>query len=253
MKCPKCGGEIPANSKYCLSCGNPVQMSAGAALELMRANKARKRTINILAILSVVIIIAIIVLLVILGRGKVLEAPPVQPPPPPPAAYKPPQEIVDYVNHVKEIEKRRNVMKNDMGPALEMFKAATGMRYETDEDSYEQKEDTVKTGLEEYTKKWQDIVNSFNSKTAPPGCERLGNAYSIALGKYSSAMIGIQEAFYKQDLGALTAMQGSVQQEMDDALVQADQELAGVCTEYKITKDFSILPDKDIDSLLMPR
>ena len=250
MKCPKCGSDIPPNSKFCLSCGTSVEMSRSAARELIHAEKVRKRGIGFLAVAAAVLIVAVIILLMNMGRGRVMAPP--TPELPVVTVTKPPQEIVDYIAHVKSIEDRRLKMKNDMGPALDMLKAATEMKYDFNEETHTKKEEGIKTGLEDYTKKWQDIVTSFNSVPPPPGCEKLANAYAIALGKYSGAMISIQQAFYEQDLGTLMSMQGAVQVDVDNALVQSDQELAAVLKKYNIPKRFSIVPDKQGDSLLIP-
>jgi hypothetical protein len=143
-------------------------------------------------------------------------------------------------------------MRIDLTPAFEMLGKASSMKGDVEDESRSAKQQDITSGIDEYTQKWQQLVTEFNSVPPPSGCEQLAGSYGTALGKYSKVMIGIQTALVKQDISTLMSMQGSAQADVDSSLIQADQSLSTVCKNYGIRKDFSITPDKGVDSLLAP-
>jgi len=182
------------------------------------------------------------------GQPAVLSAP-VRPATP---ESKPPPEVVAYLEHVRKIEGKRRDMRLDLTPAFDMLKQAEALKGEVEDEERSASDKSISSGVDEYTKQWQDLTEEFNSVNSPPQCAQLAGAYSTALGKYSAAMIKIQVSYQKKDIGALMGMQGSAQADVDTSLIQADQELSTVCTNYGIKKTFAISPDKGMDSLFSP-
>ena len=259
MTCKKCGKPIPAGSKFCAACGEPVIVSR----ELVTPQRPKKKTAIWAILAGIVAVIIAILLLMRLNGTKVIEptagpsiaqSPVLNAPatPQPPASDQPPPEIVAYINHVKAIEAKRVNMRLDLSPAFQMLGKAYGLRGDTEDESREEKSQGISSGLDEYAQKWQELVESFNSVQPPSGCQQLAGAYGTALGKYSKIMIEIETALSKQDISALMAMQGTAQADVDASLVESDQAVDTVCKTYGIRKDFRITPDKGVDSLLLP-
>jgi hypothetical protein len=257
MVCRKCGDIVPAGSKFCANCGTPVR----ASRETGPTRPPKKLAIGaIIAALAVLLLLAFLALH--LSHGKVMDADsPVVPPKSPvlsaespkPAPEKtPPADIVAYIDHVRKIEARRGDMRVDLTPAFALMGKANSMREDAEEESRDEKKHDISNGLDAYTQKWQQLVQDFNAVRPPSGCEQLAGSYGTALGQYSKIMIQIETALSKQDLGALMAMQGNAQSAVDTCLVQADGDLTKVCDTWGISKDFSITPDRGVESLFSP-
>lgn len=287
MKCGKCGAGIPAQSRYCLSCGEP----APTKTEKPSAEKSplRKRS-GLLIMIAALLLVAIIASLIALksrgdrilsasGVGS-LQAPilraPASPgapqpgllqgnapnaipqpgllqgntPAPPPAKTGPPADVVAYLEHVKRVEQYRQSMRLDLSPAMDMLTKAYSLKTETDEENMNQTTKSIDKEYSDYTMKWQQIVAYFNSVPAPEGCRSLAGTYGDAISKYSSIMIKIQLSLDKKDISTLMALQGSAQNDVDNSLRKSDMELSSVCKTYGITKSFTVEPDKGMDSLL---
>ena len=152
MKCAKCGKELPADAKFCLSCGTPsnvtIAQEGTPVQEEGRRAPAKEETISrtpksLLAVAGALILVAIIALIFALFLRKpgpqvvrsditpvkpgppVTQAPvnPVNPGPavtqaqtPPPLRVPrkapPPPEVVEYLKFVKQIEERRVAMRD---------------------------------------------------------------------------------------------------------------------------------------------
>ena len=152
MQCAKCGGELPADAKFCLSCGAPTDVTSAREMTPGRISVGRapelegKRPgahLSLVAIAGALVIIAIIALIAALlfrrpgpqvirsetapikVGAPVTQAPvsPVNPgqsvtraeTPPPmqlPKKTPPPPEVVEYLKFVKAIEERRVAMRD---------------------------------------------------------------------------------------------------------------------------------------------
>lgn len=263
MKCKKCGSIIPSASKFCQNCGLSVSSRTNETAPL-----ASKKKLAILGtVAGVAVVVCILILLMTLkgrpvtdtgvhqvGQSPVMSAPvaPGLPKINQNVKQAPPPAVVAYVEHIKRIEANRVNMRVDLSPAFEMLKKAQGIQGDVDDQERGQKQQDISTGIDEYTQKWQKLVDSLNSIQPPSGCEQLAGAYATALGKYSQVMINIQIAINKQDISSLMAMQGTAQSDVDVSLQQADQELSNLCQNFGMTKSFGITPDKGVDSLLTP-
>lgn len=277
MKCAKCGAVIPSQSKFCLSCGEPVK---SPVKESVPSATARKRSSFWAMLIALLLVASIATIIALKGRGdRVLDsanvsnpqqapllnapnAPSVPQPgilqnqnlPVTPAEPKsgPPPEVVAYLEHIKKVEMYRRSMRLDLAPAFDMLKKAYSIRDEPGDDERQQTNQEITTGYSDYVSKWQQIVAYFNSVKAPSGCEQLSGAYGEALGNYSSVMIKIQYALVKNDLSTLMSLKGTVQANIDSSLRKADNELAAVCKNFGINKSFVIETDEGVDSLLSP-
>ena len=188
------------------------------------------------------------------------EPPPIAPPvvttePPPPEPGKPPKpqppaEVVRYLEHLKRVEAYRQGMRNDVNPALEMLKSAYasqfGFGFEDDEGSQKKLHD----GYSKYVRDWQNLTRYFRALPPPQQCSKLAAAYGQALTSYVAVMNNIQVAMKTGDLSALLQMRGGAQGNVDRMLKLSDSELEAVCKTYDITKQFDIVTDSDVGSIL---
>ncbi|MHB0999734.1 MAG: zinc ribbon domain-containing protein [Armatimonadota bacterium] len=277
MKCKKCGSAIPSQSKFCLSCGEPVQ-KPNNELKVPATPKKRSNLWTMLAALLIVAALATII--AFKGRSErvmdisrvpshrqtsVLNAPAAPDAPQPgilqgegprlvPAEPEsgPPADVLAYLEHVKKVEMYRRSMRLDLTPAFDMLKKAYSIREEPGDEERAETNQEISSGYSEYTLKWQQIVAYFNSVRAPESCRPLAGAYSDALGRYSSVMIKIQFCLEKKDLTGLTDLRGSAQSNVDSSLRKANEELVTICKYYGINRSFEIQTDEAVDSLLSP-
>lgn len=259
LRCSKCGADAPAEARFCPRCGTVIHTRRS---EIPESHASVKKTGILAGIVGVLLVAVVVLILLLIKQGeRVMEVRPLPNPAQspvlhadvqPPEKENPPPEIVAYLDHLKQTETMRVAMRNDFGPALQMLRQVQEMRSGFDEDSEQQTQQEIAEGIEEYRKKWENILQYFDSVIPPAACTQLSGAYKTALGKYAATMIDIQYALYNQDLGALSQMRGTAQAELDTLLVSADNELADVCRNYGIVKSYSITPDKGVDTLLSP-
>lgn len=285
MKCIKCGSLIPEQSKFCMTCGEPVVVKKEKPV--MEKSPIKKRTSLIAMIIALLLVAIIASLIALKGRGDkllsasspdgiqspVLRAPAVSGVPQPgllqanapnpassgllqadaanpPTKTGPPADVVAYLEHVKKVELYRQSMRLDLSPAMDMLTNAYSLKTEADDEGFAQTQQTINEGYSKYTLKWQQIVAYFNSVPPPEACKLLAGTYGDALSKYSSVMIKIQVSLGKKDISTLMALKGSAQKDVDTSLRNADAQVATVCKTYGITKTFAVEPDQGVDSLL---
>ena len=90
----------------------------------------------------------------------------------------------------------------------------------------------------------------FRALPPPQQCSKLAAAYGQALTSYVAVMNNIQVAMKTGDLSALLQMRGGAQGNVDRMLKLSDSELEAVCKTYDITKQFDIVTDSDVGSIL---
>ena len=155
-----------------------------------------------------------------------------------------------YLEHLKRVEAYRQGMRNDVNPALEMLKSAYasqfGFGFEDDEGSQKKLHD----GYSKYVRDWQNLTRYFRALPPPQQCSKLAAAYGQALTSYVAVMNNIQVAMKTGDLSALLQMRGGAQGNVDRMLKLSDSELEAVCKTYDITKQFDIVTDSDVGSIL---
>ena len=147
MQCPNCGGELPADAKFCLSCGAPtdvtsVREATPAQLSAKEEKKSRAQS-GLVVVAGGLILVAIIALIfaflfrkpgpqVIRSEiapvkpGPAVTGAPVGPVNPGPGVTQtqtppriqlpnkppPPPEVVEYLKFVKGVEERRIAMRD---------------------------------------------------------------------------------------------------------------------------------------------
>ncbi|GBC90536.1 hypothetical protein HRbin14_01273 [bacterium HR14] len=265
-QCVQCGQILPDGARFCSGCGRPVVQSS---LPQPASGNARMKWLGL-----VLGVLALALLAFVVGtqagwftqaRVKKPEAPSVleaeapkvegpsvlQAQPPKvegpsmletqaPKPQQPPQHILDWLEHLKRIEMRRQAMERNFNPALQMLKDAITLKYEMEEEGQQQKMQNLEKGYQTYRQDWAGLLRDFQSVPPPPECRVLADTYFVALSNYVNLMTQIEQAMETQDLNTLMNMRGTAQAQVDQKLIESDVELARVCQQYGIRKDFRI-------------
>lgn len=271
MKCSKCGGEIPAESRFCLSCGEIVSESPR---QTPAAQPPKKRT-ALWAGLAGLVLVAVVVVIALGMRGsRVAEVSPVpapqqapvvnvpgMPSAPQPSVLdtdvekppldlkkdekpEPPAEVIAYLEHLKKVEKaRQDITAKELNDLVAMAPELIAKAYPLDgnfDESQAPKE--LSKQVSRYTQEWQQIAQYFVSVRPPDACADLAGKYYDALRDFVGFMGRFQESISKQDLAGLQQMKKD-HVSVDQKLSAADNALAQVCNRFGIEKSFRIQSD----------
>lgn len=285
MKCQRCSAELPAQSRFCLRCGtpvnNPASISTGYAAAPVAATVPSRN--RVLLFVLVLLAVAVAAAGTYVARGLVQKrgdsasgalvqapaqqtsAPLVQAPAEPinapvvqapgPAAPRP-VDIEDYLAFLKQIEQEKQVLiRKQLKGALLMLAQAKALSATIEEQEYNQTFGNLTQGMSYNAEEWEALTRKFVERTPPASCVDLRNKYLDQLGKVQAMILEVNDALNKvqsdpaRALDILTQMQGRASAEADEAILKADQALADVCDRYKIRKDFDIKGDSPSASM----
>lgn len=287
MKCPNCGNEIPSQSKFCLSCGKPVEGTRPVAPVQQPGNKGLK--IGAIAAGLILVAVAAAAIYLIRGRGvtqatpvpnpnqsPVVNAPNVPNGPqanvlqtdvkkPPldannPEKPKAPPEVVAYLDHLKKVEERRMALKTQeegallsIIPHLQVDPLKQMLDWTDNPDSNKEPgkdtEDKAKQMMDQLSRDWQQLAQFFQSVQAPDQCATLAAKYYDALRDVISTTNDVRSVLVNGDLDKAYAMRGKSGR-IDDKLTAADQELGNVCGRFGLEKSFSIRSDTGMQPIM---
>lgn len=284
MQCAKCGLDLPQGTSQCPQCGTNEFVD--------KAPRKRIKPVYWAVIaLALIAIISIAFAAIMRTRGTITEAPPGYPPsgrllsaPPgqpaegnltsaPPgvpapattpataAKPKPPQEVVDYLNHVKRVEEHRQMLLKDTGQALMLSAAgshADSLLKLIDMAGDPQSKEAVdpladtKKELERQYKNWLSTLQYFDTKTAPNQCREFSGAYRQVLynetrtiGEISTQMSKVNVMDPKDMQHLLVVMQKmkndpTIQANIDRSADNADAKLTQLVSNYDMEKPFDV-------------
>lgn len=176
----------------------------------------------------------------------------------------PPQDVVDYLEFLKGIERKRVALgQSQLGELLSQSGKLThlGLSAEAMGENSEAQANAV---LGEFRKsqsrwgaEWQALSAEFLAGKAPASCLPLRDRYYAVLGATSGSIAKVSTAFSEafsgdpdRALGALSSMRGTASEEVSASCTAADGALADVCSQSKIRKDFDIRDDPASGGLL---
>ena len=290
MKCAKCGAELPANTRFCSGCGAALAASTGAqpvaaAQRAVAASDSirRKRILTGVGMVALLILAALGYKLLMGGllsaQGTAPAGPPLTtrvgtvPKPAPvtsatgPVAPGAPQDVLDYLAFLKDIERQRIMLaKRHVSKAVVISTTITAgnltaqMSDEPEKatgQAYNQFQELLATVSSE----WQQLSAQFLSVNPPSTCKPLHDRYYEVLRQTTAGVTNVATSMAQALSGdpskaieSLTAMQGagmgSASRSVTDACKAADQELGAVCGKFGIRKDFDIQDDSSGASLL---
>lgn len=287
VKCTKCGSEIPSQSKFCLSCGQPLATTGMPVAPAPETPQKGSPALGILAGVLVVILLAVGAVL-LKGRGvtqgsipngrqtPVVKAPGLPTGPQAdllksnvknqalnlnaPQKTPPPQDVVAYLDHLKKVEDQRMTLKTEEEAALlniiphlqvDPLKEILDWSDNPEGSKPPEKttEDKAKEQMKDMSADWQKLAAFFISVPAPEPCKTLATKYYDALRDVISTTADLQAILVSGDVGRAYQMQGKSGR-IDDKLIAADTELNDVCTRYSIDKNFSIQSDTGVSPLM---
>lgn len=276
MKCHKCGRELSADAKFCIDCG---ARTAGGRPEVEPKKTSRFKWILAAVVLGILIIAGVAFTLhlragdnnvattnipvgpskgvtmapVIPGNGN-LTAAPIKPSGAPVTGAQavpnnvPPPDVVAYIEWIRKMEEARRERSQDFGIAFMMYQAANSVAFDIFDDTAQKSSEKMDNGYDEYIKSWDQMVQHLKTGRVPKGCEGLFNSFYYALATYESVIADIRDKLSKNDINGLYKMSRTAQPEIDTALLNADNNLAQVCNQFGIPKNFDI-SDKDIKGI----
>ncbi len=281
MKCTYCGTVVPENANFCMGCGRPLNAAAPRAVvpsPPTAPNRAKAKWLGIgvgvLLLMALAFVVGTQSGLLTQARVKPAEGPSVleaQPPKiegpsvleaqPPKiegpsvtaaeAPKPPPKHIVDWLEHLRRTEERRQRMENNLKPAMSMLVQAMVARaaamsgiaqgdLDKAEADYEREREKLRQGYQQRQREWAELLQYFKSVPPPPECRALADTYYAGLSQYITTISQIEQSLIENDIGGLTALLGSAQSDLDARFARADEELSRVCEQYGIRKYFSI-------------
>lgn len=156
----------------------------------------------------------------------------------------PPADIIDYLKHLQRIEAQRQAMQRDLTPAFNAFVNAVAMRATIDEQEMQQRMSAVGQTPQDYSQKWAQLSQLFESKQPPPACQPLHEAYRKMLASTVAYMTKVYLALEQAQtdpntsLQALSQMQGTASTDVDTQILQANYELQQILDKYDLHRYF---------------
>jgi len=282
MKCTYCGAVAPENANFCMGCGRPLNPATPQRTVAPSAPPAPNRSkakwlgigVGLLLLMALAFVVGTQSGLLTQARVNKPEGPSVleaQPPKvegpsvleaqPPKvegpsvvaaeAPKPPPKHIVDWLEHLRRTEERRQRMERNVAPVMSMLvqsmvaraAAMSGIAQgdlEKAEADYEREREKLRQGYQQRQREWAELLQYFKSVPPPPECQTLADAYYAGLSQYITSISQIEQSLIENDLSGLMGMLGSVQSNLDARFARADEELTRVCEQYGIRKYFAI-------------
>jgi hypothetical protein len=178
----------------------------------------------------------------------------------PQEAKRMPQDILDWLKHLEETERRRRSISNSqMGQlAVQMAYLSLGAGKDAlqgllngDPDALENKEPMQDLAKDAGAKRqeWSDLNAFFKSYPPPDSCVPIYNSYSTVLQETGAMMLEVLEALSSAQenpeaaIGALNGMKGDSSSRIDVPAHETDRGVQQICDEYETRKWFSISSD----------
>lgn len=165
-------------------------------------------------------------------------------PPPPEPDRRPPADIIDYLKHLQQVEVQRQAMQRDLTPAFNAFVNAVAMRATVDEAEMQQRMGQVQQAPQDYSQKWGQLSQFFETKQPPPTCQALHESYRKMLASTIAYMTKVYLALQQAQtdphaaLQVLSQMQGTASTDVDTQILQANFELQQILEKYDLRRYF---------------
>ncbi len=278
MKCTYCGAVLPEQSNFCGKCGRALNPASAHSASSGGQNRSAAKWLGLGVGLLLLIALAFMVGArsglftqaqvkkpdapsLLEAQPPKIEAPSVLEAQPPKidapsiaeadAPKPPPKHVVDWLEHLRRTEERRQRLERNVAPVMSMLVQATVARaaamggiaqgdFDKAEADYEREREKLRQGYQQRQREWAELLQYFQSVPPPPECRTLADTYYVGLSEYITSITQIEKSLIENDIGALTGMLGSVQSDLDARFARADEELTRVCEQYGIRKYFSI-------------
>jgi len=300
MQCAKCGLDLPQGVKQCPKCGVINEF----APQQTAKRKIKPITIAIV-VLALIALISIGLAAVFAGRGPgditqspggnippgdvtnvpagapsggdLTNVPPGSPAPPAAAPAdvkkpKPPQEVVDYLDFVKKVEKHRQMLLKDTGEALMLgqgggqaasLMAMIDMATDPEGKAAQDPLASSKAELARQFTNWKQTLDYYDRRAAPAQCREFSGAYrqvlyneTVTIGKIAVDFndVNVMDPNdMSKLLRSLQKMKGdpSIQEKIDESADNADKKLDALVANYDMEKPFDVPREKQTSGSIM--
>lgn len=178
----------------------------------------------------------------------------------PQEAKRMPQEILDWLKHLEETEKRRrNLSNKHMGQlAVQMAYLSLGGTKEViqgllsgDPDALENKQPAqdLQRSATEKRNEWRELNDFFKSYPPPSECVPTYNSYSVTLQETGAMMLEVLDALSQASenpegaIASLNGMKGDSSGRIDSPARETDRQVQEICDRYETRKWFTISAD----------
>ncbi len=222
----------------------------------------------LIAAIAVILALLVLFLLWLLSGQKVLQvqgagpAAPLQVKATAPEKAKMPQDVWDYLEHVRKIEQAKNelslkqeadmktfeLMLNTLGPGIgEMDPYDQSGQNTPDGQAPSQEPSAVTKGkFEDLRPKWEALVTDFESVKPPAECQPLHDAYFSALNEIPGMITDLEDLLNQVSTdpqAALVKAQGLQSKSfktIDKNFIESDGQVQSLCDKYELKKWFNI-------------
>ncbi|MEN6373007.1 MAG: zinc ribbon domain-containing protein [Armatimonadota bacterium] len=288
MICPKCASELPSGAPVCPKCGTIVQENEQAK---PAAKPKSYLPYAIAGALLAVIIIALIAKMAFSGKSvtnasqspvggpSVTNAPAGEPGGPSvtnapapntpgasvttaPGKPAPPQDVLDYLEFVKQIESQRQALLKDTSRAVSMQTSSKGLEDMIDwamDDSSAAKDPLadLKKEIGVHAQNWNTLIRTFDSRRAPAQCAEFAGAYRQGLTTETQAIFRVSSIINGISISSSDSMQQALSQlqqmksdpnlqgGIDKSVQNADNKLGELSAQLGISKPFDVRKESD--------
>jgi hypothetical protein len=177
----------------------------------------------------------------------------------------PPQDVIDYLEFVKQIEASRQALLKDTSRALSMNTQAKGLEnmigwVMDDQDAAADPLADVKKELGTHVQNWQGLIQQFNSRRPPAACAEFAGAYFEGLTSEVTTMSRISMVINSINLSSVDSMQQALSQlqqmkgdpnlqgNIDKSVGNADAKLTELSARIGIEKPFEVRKETAIST-----
>lgn len=170
----------------------------------------------------------------------------------PTPSVQPPQDIVDWLAHLKRIEKKRSEMGNRQEGELRTMASDLTKRYlelylnfdTADLEKFQQQfQDDVDAKKNQLQSEWAAILVEFQQYPPPATCRELGTSYENLIIDYPLSFISfmnkIKEGIAKGNSQKPTELKVNAT-DIRKIVNTCNSQLQALCTKYNINRDFEI-------------
>lgn len=173
-----------------------------------------------------------------------------------PAEVKMPQDVYDWLEHLRRIEERKSeltikqmsdmktfeLMLNTLGSGIGQFDPSQPQGDPTDKEPA----DVTKGKFEDLKPQWEGLIKDYRSKEPPEECKKLADDYYAALSEIPGQIADLEDLLNQVNSDPQAAlvkaqtMQNSSYKNIDVKFASADTRFQGICDKYHMKKWFNI-------------
>ncbi len=260
MLCPRCGAKNPETAAFCMQCGQQLAAAQPVAGAATLAPGVQRKAIWPWLTGGLALMAA---LLVFLAKGRSLELVDKTAPAAnlkvvakAPLEVKMPQDVLDWLEHLRKIEARKNelsikqeadmktfeIMLNTLGPGIGQFDPSQP------EDQVGDKEpaDVTKGKFEDLRPQWEGLIKDFESKPPPAECKPIADDYFAGLSEVPGMISDLEDLMNQVNSDPQAALikaqglQSKSYRNIDENFAKTDVRVQTICDKYHVKKWFNI-------------